>query len=256
VGSAKEEMMRQEELVPMYEWIEENYGDDAGEEDSEAWGEAVEAYENHCEKLHQLYQRRELETDLEWYIYTQSQMGIFETEMGNVTQLLGTKVSGEARSSLLVMLHGHTVASVESYLASTFIHKVTNSESLIRRLVETDPVFSEKQFTLKQIYEKQEGMQLTVADYLKDLIFHNLAKVKPMFRDVLGCEFGDISWLFKAVQIRHHCVHRAGRNKNGEVVEISENSIKDLLRNARNLVHLIECRLDEIEAEENQQSGA
>ena len=40
MGRAKEEWMRREELEPMYEWIEENYGEDAGEEGSETWNEA------------------------------------------------------------------------------------------------------------------------------------------------------------------------------------------------------------------------
>ena len=48
-------------------------------------------------------------------------------------------------------------------------------------------------FTLKEIFEKQEGLKLTVATYLKDLIFHDLKKVKPMYKEVLDCEFRDIA---------------------------------------------------------------
>ncbi|RUO70084.1 hypothetical protein [Pseudidiomarina salinarum] len=103
----------------------------------------------------------------------------------------------ETQFSLLAMLHGHIVAAVESYLASTFIHKVTNSEALIRKLIETDPVFSKIKFTLKEIYEKHENLPLPVASYLRDLIFHDIAKVKAMFTEVLGCDFCDITWLLK-----------------------------------------------------------
>lgn len=35
MGIVKEEWMPQQDLEPMYEWIEDNYGDDAGEEGSE-----------------------------------------------------------------------------------------------------------------------------------------------------------------------------------------------------------------------------
>lgn len=246
MGRAKEDWMRQQELEPMYEWIEENYGDDVGEEGSETWEEAVQAYEDRCQEL----QRQEAEwyeqEELEWYIYTQSQVGKFDTQIHSVLELLNVEASSETQFSLLVMLHGHVVAAVESYLASTFIHKVTNSEDLIRKLVETDPVFSKMKFTLKEIYEKHESLKLTVATYLRNLIFHDLEKVKPMFNEVLDCDFGDISWLFNAVKIRHHCVHRAGLDKDGNRVDLSKESIRNLANNSSSLVHTVEERVDGI----------
>ena len=245
MGRAKEEWMRQQELEPMYEWIEENFGDDAGEEGSETWDEAVQAYEDYCENRELQEEEWHRQEELEWYIHTQSQVGIFDTQMRSVIELLNVQASNETQFSLLVMLHGHTVAAVESYLASTFIHKVTNSEDLIRKLVESDPVFSKMKFTLQEIFEKQENLKLTVATYLKDLIFHDLKKVKPMFKDVLECDFGDISWLFDAVKTRHHCVHRAGLDKDGNRVDISIDSIKKLVNSSSLLVHEVEDKVSQ-----------
>lgn len=247
MGRVKEEWMRQQELEPMYEWIEENYGDDAGEEGSDTWEEAVKAYEDYCENQRQLEEEWYWqEAELEWYIYSKSQVGTFDKQMKSIEELLEVHVGNETQFSLLVMLHAHTVASVESYLASTFIHKVTNSEDLIRKLVETDPVFSKTKFTLKEIFEKQENLKLTVATYLRDLIFHDLKKVKPMFNDVLDCDFGDISWLFEAVRTRHHCVHRAGSDKDGNSVDISIGSIKKLVESSSQLVHKVEHDVSQI----------
>jgi hypothetical protein len=240
MGRAKEYMMERDALEPMHEWIEENYGDVAGEEGSEEWDEAVQAYGSHCEELSRQEEKWLMQDELEWYIYTQSQVGKFDTQIQSVRELLDIRASNEAKFSLLVMLHGHIVAAVESYLASTFIHMVTNSEELIRKLVETDPVFSKMKFTLKEIYEKHESLQLTVANYLRDLIFHDLGKVKPMFKEVLDCDFGDIVWLFEAVNIRHHCVHRAGLDKDGNRVDLSVESIKNLASKANDLIHSVE----------------
>lgn len=243
MGRAKEEMMRQEELQPMYDWIEENYGDDAGEENSEEWQKAVQAYNDYCECLQQQDDEWYQRDALEWYIYNQSPIGIFNTQMQSISELLNIKSNNETQFSLFVMLHGHTVASVESYLASTFIGKVISSDKLIRKLIETDPVFSKTQLTLKEIYEKQEGLKFTVAKYLNDLIFHDLRKVKPMFKDVLDCEFGNISWLFNAVKIRHHCVHRAGLDKDGNKIDISIESIRELVAQSIKLIHAIDDKI-------------
>jgi len=241
MGRAKEEMMRQEELQPMYDWIEENFGDDAGEEGSEEWEEAVQAFEEYCDNQQRIEEEDYWQGQLEWYIYKQSQRGIFNSQMVNVEELLHVDLTGdEATFSLLVMLHGHVVASLEAYLAGTFIHKVTNSNQLIRKLVETDPYFSNMKFTLKEIFEKKEKLKLTVADYLQNLIFHDLKKVKPMFKDVLDCDFGDISWLFSAVIKRHHCVHRAGLDRDGNRIELTVDSIRDLIYMSNKLIKKIE----------------
>lgn len=251
MGRTKEEWMRHQELEPMYEWIEANYGDDAGEEGSQEWDEAVQAFEEYCETQRLSEEEGYWQDELEWQIYTQSQLGVFDKQIRNIEELLRTEASSEAQFSLLVMLHAHTVAAVESYLASIFIHKVTNSEYLIRKLIESDPVFSEQMFTLKEIFQRQEKLKLTVAKYLSDLVFHKLEKVKPMFRDVLNCDFGNISWLFKAVSIRHHCVHRAGFDKEGNMVDISVTSIRELVLKSHRLIHDIDMRVSQLPEDDN-----
>lgn len=241
MGRTKEQVMGQEELQPMYDWIGENFGDDGVEEGSIEWTQAVKAFEHYCENKKCIEEEEYWQAQLEWYIYEQSQAGTFNSQMVNVEELLHTDLTrDESRFSLLVMLHGHVVASLEAYLAGTFIHNVTSSEKLIRKLVETDPHFSNTKFTIKEIFEKKEQLKLTVADYLQNLIFHDLKKVKPMFKDVLGCDFGDISWLFNAVIKRHHCVHRAGLDKDGNRIELSADSIRVLIDISKELVRKIE----------------
>ncbi|WP_068329560.1 hypothetical protein [Psychrobacter sp. P2G3] len=181
--------------------------------------------------------------ELAWIMQSETQIEIFQNHIKSVEKILEADIDAEAYFSLLVMLYGHVVAAVEAYLSSTFIHKVTNSEELTRKLIETDPKFSNMKFTLKEIFEEQEKLKITVANYLKDLIFHDLKKVKPMYKDVLDCEFGDISWLFKAVIIRHHCVHRAGYDKENTKIELSVEILRELVTRAQDLTSLIESKL-------------
>lgn len=245
MGRAKEEWMLREEMQPMYDWIEENFGSDAGEEGSEEWDEAVAAYEEFCESQYQQEEefRVQEQLDLEWYFISQSIVARFNREMQSVRALLKSDVYNDTQFSLLVMLHGHVVAAVEAYLASKFISRVTNSVDLTRKLVESDAEFAKMKFSMKQIYEKHEQLKLTVTSYLKDLIFHDLKKIKPMFKNVLDFDFGDISWLFKAVSTRHHCVHRAGRDKDDNRIDITTESVKDLVERSTNLVWRMEQQI-------------
>lgn len=193
------------------------------------------------------YYPEDEQEELNWVIESQNQIDVFKTQISSVESLLSVEIEGDAKFSMHVMLYGHVVAAVEAYLSSTFIHNVTNSERLIRKLVETDPTFSKRTFTLKEIFEKRESLKLTVANYLKDLIFHDLKKIKPMYRDVFEYDFGDISWLFQAVLVRHHCVHRAGYDKDGNKIEVSDEVLRNLVSKSLELVEALEVRAKEIE---------
>jgi len=89
--------------------------------------------------------------------------------LSSVENILNVAVSPKDEFNLLVMLHAHVIASVEQYISSTFIHHVTNSDALTRKLIESDPEFGNRKFTLDKIYLKQEELKVTVASYLKSL---------------------------------------------------------------------------------------
>lgn len=67
-----------------------------------------------------------------------------------------------------------------------------------------------------------------------------------MYEPVLNQKFSDLSWLFKIVETRHHCVHRAGYNKDGEQVEVLVKSIADLLINANDLAGEIDSTVEAV----------
>ena len=169
--------------------------------------------------------------DYEWYEENENKRHhkILLEQLNSVDLILELEVPERAKFSFMVMIHAHVVSAIEGYLAGVFIHQVCNSEELTRKLVESDPEFSKRKFTLREIYQEKDALKVTVASYLKGLIFHDIKKIKLMYESVLGHEFSSLSWLFKAVETRHHCVHRAGYDKEGNEVGISVESIIDLL---------------------------
>lgn len=61
-----------------------------------------------------------------------------------------------------------------------------------------------------------------------------------MYHSVLDIDFGDVGWLFKAVLIRHDCVHRNGFDKDGGQTKIDTETIIELIQNCTRLVSIIE----------------
>ncbi|EJD6401157.1 hypothetical protein M0H77_RS13355 [Providencia rettgeri] len=185
--------------------------------------------------------------EVEWDIEHSDQFEILDKHLSTIKKLLEIKIDNNTQFSLLVMLHTHIISAIEQFLSSTFIHHVTNSDNLTRKLIETDPEFGNRKFTINEIYAQHTDIKLTVATYLKGLIYHDMRKIKPMFNSVLSYEFGDMSWFFKAVITRHHCAHRAGYDKDGKPVLITVDSINDLVLNCKQLAKDIDAHVQSID---------
>jgi len=177
----------------------------------------------------------ETNDELRWVIDSSEQLDTYRDVVRNAYRLLQAPVDNDLKASLCNMLYAQVVTAVEAYLSGTFIRTVVNSDVLIRKLVVTDPALANRPLFLKDIFSQVEELKLTVAKYLQDLIFHDLKKVKPMYASVLDIDFGDIGWLFKAVLIRHDCVHRNGFSKEGKPTGVDDAVIVELIKNCSSL---------------------
>lgn len=189
------------------------------------------------------------EDELEWEVEYSEQLETFNKHLSTISSILEIKTTNDVQFSLLVMLHAHVVSALEHFLATTFLYRVTNSDGLTRKLIETDPEFGNRKFTVNEIYAQHRNIKSTVATHIKGIIFHDMRKVKPMFADVLSYDFGDIAWLFKAILLRHDCAHRAGYDKEGTRVSITAESINELVKNCRNLAEAIDAHVQNIDSE-------
>ncbi|WP_323986367.1 hypothetical protein [Pseudomonas canadensis] len=196
--------------------------------------------------------------DLHWEILTKTELDEIASELDETHQLekyrkvstdiitlLRHQYPEDVKTTLYSMLFAQVVTAVETYLSSSFVSTVMGSEELIRKLVETDPEIAKRQFSLKEIFTQWEGLKLLVAKYLKDLIFHDIKKIKPMYKSVLDLDFGEVPWLFKAILVRHDCVHRSGFDKEGNQHIISSDEIIELVKQCTRLVANIEGALTE-----------
>ncbi|MCE5181494.1 MAG: hypothetical protein LLG15_06815 [Betaproteobacteria bacterium] len=182
--------------------------------------------------VHDLFEEEDVAAEIE----STHQLDVYRKVSTDVVSLLRHPYPQEVQATLNNMLFAQVVTAVEAYLSSSFISTVMNDDALIRRLIETDPELAKRQFSLKEIFTQWEGLKLLVARYLKDLIFHDLKKIKPMYLSVLDIDFGDVAWLFQAILIRHDCVHRNGFDKDGNQQEIKSETIIELVKQCTHLV--------------------
>lgn len=118
------------------------------------------------------------------------------------------------------MIFAQQVGALEAYLGDTLVRAVLSDPSAIGRLITQDRDLAETRFSLVQFAARPDLVRETVKLHLKGVIYHNLAKVDVLYKIALGVpvlgakDENDV--LFRAVQLRHDCVHRNGFSPDGE----------------------------------------
>lgn len=161
----------------------------------------------------------------------------FTKNVQNIQEIAGVKTEGDSEVHLLGMLFVNVITAMETYLSDLFINEVLNCKEKLVAFVESNPDFQSQTFKLSEVFKKHSAIEQEVKSYLLGLMWHNIAKVKPMFKDSLNTEFPkEMSGIFKAVKKRHDLVHRAGKDKDGNIVSVTREELSDLINSVKEFV--------------------
>ena len=106
----------------------------------------------------------------------------------------------------------------------------------------------QRKLTLSEIYKRSDGLEDEIKKYLIDIIWHNLAKIKQMYKKTFNIDFPDeLGELYGAVITRHDIVHRNGRTLEGQKVIINKNKIEQLIIRTKNMIDFIDRQIVALE---------
>lgn len=174
----------------------------------------------------------------------------FSSAILDIEKLLEAKIDSSVEDCFCRQIFVGVITALESYLADAFVNTVMNDPSRLRLFIETTPEFQKEKFSLADVYKVSQGIDQRASEYLADVVWHNLPRVKAMFDDTLGIKLPDIGDLMKAVVKRHDLVHRNGKMKNGGQWLISREDIKALIAAAEKLVIGVEAGLNDLRGAE------
>ena len=138
------------------------------------------------------------------------------------------------------MIFTSVITALEAYLSDAFCKMVLDDDALVEQFINTNPEFQKKQYTLTEVIDWTKNINRKVADYLFNILWHNLPKVQNMYLQVLGIKFPeDISYLHKSISIRHDLVHRNGRTKSGSTHKITDVQLSKLMQEVMDFVTFI-----------------
>jgi len=145
-----------------------------------------------------------------------------------------------SRTLLYRNLFANVISALEAYLSDTAIKKIMNDDYYKRKFVESSLKRQNDTFKLSDFYKIKDDLDNRVSQWLRDLIYHKLDVVKPLYKDAFGVDLGDIGKLMKAVQIRHDIVHRNGKDKDGNLRNVTKENVKELISEVSSFIENIE----------------
>jgi hypothetical protein len=122
------------------------------------------------------------------------------------------------------LMFSHQVTALEAYLGDTLMNVVKADVGAMQRLIENDRELAKKKFSLAEMLEDCKLVERKVQEHLRSILYHNLAKVDVLYNIATGIRILHLvnaeESLFRAVMLRHDCVHRNGFDKDGNKLNI------------------------------------
>lgn len=154
-----------------------------------------------------------------------------------------TALAEDIKPMLYKLLYANAITMMETYLGDTLKREVLKDEASMRRFVENYKPFKEIEIKLSDLYLKRDNLPQYIRETLNSILFHDLRKVKPIYKDVLNIDLGDVRELYRAVLVRHDIVHRNGFDKEKNEHEITKNDVQKLLDKVQNLIEQVDKSL-------------
>lgn len=164
-------------------------------------------------------------------------------------QLLNTLkiVDPKAHKTLKRQIYIGTIACLETYLSDAFINTVLSKKSYLRAFFASFKDFKEQKLGMNELLERADQAEDIAKKAMLEVIYHNLAKVKKMYESTLDISFPDFSTVQSDVGIRHDLVHRNGKTKKNQEIDIDTAKVDEVIVRVVNLVDQIDRELKEKE---------
>lgn len=156
-----------------------------------------------------------------WYDVPRKPFDIFCEVMSEGHDILASIGRDNAKAAANRMVLVHYFGALESYLSDTLLNAIQNDSDALKALVANDLTLKETKLPLTQILKDPDCVKRTATEHLRGLSFHNFSHVAAIYKVALGVNLFPVDGMkvamMRSLPVRHDCVHRNGRTKDGEL---------------------------------------
>ena len=145
----------------------------------------------------------------------------------------------------LMMIFSFCITTLETYLSDTFTKHVFSGQEEREKYLQNDGGLKDKNFKYGEIYRHHAKIDEVIKEQISNTSFHNLGRVKPLFKHVMSVDMPDISGLSRAVKKRHDFIHRGGKDANGDPVSVTKEETLSLVAEIEKFCTSIENQIND-----------
>ncbi len=149
---------------------------------------------------------------------------IFKESITEANVLVNTSGSAEGTGLINRMVFSHYITAMEAFLCDALLNAVSDDTTARGRLLKELKGLREQKFTLNEIAADPDIVISSLQNHLRSIVYHNLVVVGDLFKIALDIDIfqfiDDKDFLFKAVLLRHDCVRRNGKDKDGNILDV------------------------------------
>ena len=194
------------------------------------------------------YERQQYEGDFYWEP-SDDPNDVFEVTMEGMHNLLQVKSPSEHDKQLLKrVIFSQIITALEAYLADTIINLVKGDTDIQHKLYSTIKDLKTVKFEASKIIKRPHLPEAHLINWLQGKSFHNFPMVDELFKAALGISIYEDEahekLLNEAKDYRHDCVHRNGKTKAGDKLEIFDKTyVESVTSAAESLVIKVEQKV-------------
>lgn len=129
------------------------------------------------------------------------------------------------------MIFSSVITAMEAYLSDTMKRHVLNRHAIKRRFVESYSAFK-VDIKGSNVFKYLDGLDRSIVHHLdRSISFHDIKHIKNLFENVLDCKISNenLNIIRDFSQTRHDIVHRNGKDRHGNGINISNENIINLI---------------------------
>lgn len=171
---------------------------------------------------------------------------VFITNIENIEKLLKIDINDESTKQVMYkMLYANIITAMETYLGDAFINTTFKSDEFITNFANNYEDTKNRKVSVSEALRGTKYLFNIITDDMQNILYHNLPKVKNIYKFTLGVEFPkDIGKLMENISIRHDIVHRNGKNKRNDEIELNKDGIIKLKEKIVEFITSIDSKLN------------
>jgi len=166
----------------------------------------------------------------------------YRNGIDSLVKLLNIKIwDRKLKRAFRKMIYANIVTIMEAYLSDTFIKTVLSDVSLQRKFIESNPNYHKEKIEISNVYNWLENVIKNINDELIDITYHNIWKIQKLYKSVLGIDFPeDLTDIQQIILFRHDLIHRDGKTKDGDILNVTLQDIKNAVEIINEFVSFLE----------------